>query len=140
MNKVKLLLFVIGLFVTNALVLSAVAQKRNQSPQKFHSLRPGLPLVPHFLAKSSYSAAASVQAAGAAPRGTAQRNGDFPSGRPRTAAYRWHHPHPRRIRVKEPAEKVGMIAIYADVWRTGGTKSRRVTNWTTSWKPTAAPG
>ena len=25
---------------------------------------------------------------------------------------------------EEPADKVGMISLYADVWRTGGTKSK----------------
>src|SRR6267154_957148 len=47
-----------------------------------------------FMAEGSYSSAASVQTARTAPCGTFKRNGDFPSGRPRTAADRWHHSHP----------------------------------------------
>ena len=83
MNKGKLLLFVIAVLIMNLLALDAAAQvKEAHSTKSSTSLSHAFCFACHFLAKSSYPAAASVQAAGAAPCGTAQRHGDFPSGRP----------------------------------------------------------
>src|SRR5260221_9880177 len=48
----------------------------------------------NFVAESCHSTAASVQTARTPPCGTFKRNGNFPSGRPPTAAHRWHHSHP----------------------------------------------
>jgi zinc protease len=129
MNKVKLLLFMIaGLIVNgwvlNAFVLSAVAQKPKPIPPK----------VPQATATPSLAPATSWQKV---PIPTLHQ---FKPQEPRRVELsngmviflQEDHELPLidgTIRIRggsreEPAAKVGMIALYADVWRTGGTRTK----------------
>jgi zinc protease len=129
MNKVKLLLFVItGLLTSaltlNTLVLSAVAQKAKAVPPK----------VPQPSATPSASSATSWQKVPIPPlrqfKPQEPRRVELPNGM--VIFLQEDHELPLidgTIRIRggsreEPADKVGMISLYADVWRTGGTRSK----------------
>jgi zinc protease len=129
MNKVRFLLFVIvGLMmnglIMNGLVLSAVAQKAKPIPPK----------VPQATAKPSTAPATSWQKVPILPlrqfKPQEPRRVELPNGM--VIFLQEDHELPLidgTIRIRggsreEPADKVGMIALYADVWRTGGTKSK----------------
>jgi zinc protease len=124
MNKVKLLLFLITGLAMNALTLSAVAQKEKPIPPK----------VPQATAKPSAAPATSWQKVSIPPlhqfKPQEPRRVELPNGL--VIFLQEDHELPLidgTIRIRggsreEPAEKIGMIALYADVWRTGGTKSK----------------
>src|SRR6266853_767972 len=129
MNKVKLLLFMItGLIVNgwvlNAFVLSAVAQK----------VKPIPPKVPQAAAKPSTAPANSWQKVPIPPlrqfKPQEPRRVELPNGM--VIFLQEDHELPLidgTIRIRggsreEPADKVGMIALYADVWPTGSTKTK----------------
>ncbi len=129
MNKIKLLLFVIaGLmmngWVLNGFVLSAVAQKTKPIPPK----------VPQATAKPSAAPATSWQKVAIPPlrqfKPQEPRRVELSNGM--VIFLQEDHELPLidgTIRIRggsreEPAAKVGMIALYADVWRTGGTKTK----------------
>ncbi|HWS17269.1 MAG TPA: pitrilysin family protein [Candidatus Elarobacter sp.] len=124
MNKVKLLLFLITGLAMNALTLSAVAQKEKPIPPK----------VPQATAKPSAAPATSWQKVSIPPlhqfKPQEPRRVELPNGL--VVFLQEDHELPLidgTIRIRggsreEPAEKIGMIALYADVWRTGGTKNK----------------
>ncbi|MCU1253914.1 MAG: peptidase M16-like protein [Candidatus Angelobacter sp.] len=124
MNKIKLLLFMIVALAMNGFVLSAAAQKE----------KPIAPKVPEASAKPSTAPATSWQKVHISPlhqfKPQEPRRVALPNGM--VIFLQEDHELPLidgTIRIRggsreEPAEKVGMIALYADVWRTGGTKSK----------------
>lgn len=129
MNKIKLLLFVIAELVlscllVNGLALNAAAQAKKPIPPK----------VPQATATPSTAPATSWQKVPIPPlrqfKPQEPRRVELPNGM--VIFLQEDHELPLidgTIRIRggsreEPADKVGMIAIYADVWRTGGTKSK----------------
>ena len=129
MNKVKLLLFVIAELVMccllmNTLALNAGAQARNPVPPK----------VPQATATPSTAPATSWQKVPIPPlhqfKPQEPRRVELPNGM--IIFLQEDHELPLidgTIRIRggsreEAADKVGMISLYADVWRTGGTKSK----------------
>jgi zinc protease len=124
MSKVRFLLFVACFWVTNALVISAVAQK----------VKPIPPKVPQATATPSAAPATSWQKVPIPPlhqfNPQVPRRVELPNGM--VIFLQEDHELPLidgTIRIRggsreEPADKVGMIALYADVWRTGGTKTK----------------
>ena len=129
MNKLKFLLFVIAELVmtcllVNALALNAVAQAKKPIPAK----------VPQATATPSAAPATSWQKVPIPPlhqfKPQEPRRVELPNGM--VIFLQEDHELPLidgTIRIRggsreEPADKVGMISLYADVWRTGGTKSK----------------
>jgi len=124
MNKVKLLLFMIVTLGMNGFVLSAIAQKTKPIPPK----------VPQAAAKPSAAPANSWQKVPIPPlrqfKPQEPRRVELSNGM--VIFLQEDHELPLidgTIRIRggsreEPADKVGMIALYADVWRTGGTKTK----------------
>lgn len=129
MNKVKLLLFVIAELVlscllVNGLALNAAAQAKKPIPPK----------VPQATATPSTAPATSWQKVPIPPlhqfKPQEPRRVELPNGM--VIFLQEDHELPLidgTIRIRggsreEPAAKVGMIALYAEVWRTGGTKSK----------------
>jgi zinc protease len=124
MNRMKLLLFMIVFLVINTFVLSAVAQKAKSIPPK----------VPEAAATPSAAPATSWQKVPIPPlhqfKPQEPRRVELPNGM--VIFLQEDHELPLidgiiRIRGgsrEEPAQKIGMIALYADVWRTGGTKNK----------------
>ena len=124
MNKAKFLLFVTIIFAMNTLALNAVAQARKPIPPK----------VPQATAKPSAAPATSWQKVPIPPlhqfKPQEPRRVELPNGM--VIFLQEDHELPLidgTIRIRggsreEPADKVGMVALYADVWRTGGTKSK----------------
>jgi zinc protease len=129
MNKLKLLLFVIAELVmtcllVDALALNAVAQAKKPIPAK----------VPQATATPSAAPATSWQKVPIPPlhqfKPQEPRRVELPNGM--VIFLQEDHELPLidgTIRIRggsreEPADKVGMISLYADVWRTGGTKSK----------------
>jgi zinc protease len=122
MNKVKLLLWAIG--VLNCQAICVKAQTEKPVPQK----------VPQATAKPSAAPATSWQKVPIPPlrqfKPQEPRRLELPNGM--VIFLQEDHELPLidgiiRIRGgsrEEPAGKVGMIALYADVWRTGGTRSK----------------
>jgi zinc protease len=129
MNRAKFLLFVIAelalsCLLVNGLALNAVAQAKKPIPPK----------VPQATATPSTAPATSWQKVPIPPlhqfKPQEPRHVELPNGM--VIFLQEDHELPLidgTIRIRggareEPAEKVGMIALYADVWRTGGTKSK----------------
>ncbi|HLK07559.1 MAG TPA: pitrilysin family protein [Candidatus Angelobacter sp.] len=124
MNKVKFLLFVTIIFAVNTLALNAAAQARKPIPPK----------VPQATATPSAGPATSWQKVPIPPlhqfKPQEPRRVELPNGM--VIFLQEDHELPLidgTIRIRggsreEPAAKVGMISLYADVWRTGGTKSK----------------
>ncbi|HEV7673757.1 MAG TPA: pitrilysin family protein [Candidatus Angelobacter sp.] len=124
MNKIRLLLFMIVTLAMNGFVLSVAAQKEKPIPPK----------VPESSARPSTAPATSWQKVHISPlhqfKPQEPRRVELPNGM--VIFLQEDHELPLidgTIRIRggsreEPAEKVGMIALYADVWRTGGTKSK----------------
>ena len=69
-------------------------------------------------------AAAGFPSSGAEADRAAQRHGHLPSGRSRTATDRWQWREFAAVRAAEPAAKAGLLDLYGEVWRTGGTKAQ----------------
>ena len=124
MNRMKLLLSVIAALFMNGLALSAVAQVKKPIPAK----------VPRPAATPSAAPATSWQKVPIPPlhqfKPQEPRRVELPNGM--VIFLQEDHELPLidgiiRIRGgsrEEPADKVGMISLYADVWRTGGTKTK----------------
>ncbi|MGZ4872314.1 MAG: M16 family metallopeptidase [Candidatus Angelobacter sp.] len=129
MNKIKLLLFMIAGFLMNGflgngLALNAMAQ----------SAKPSAPKDAPSTAKPSAAPATAWQKVPIPPlhqfKPQEPRRVELPNGM--VIFLQEDHELPLidgTIRIRggsreEPAEKVGMIALYADVWRTGGTKTK----------------
>jgi zinc protease len=129
MSKVRFLLFmIVGLMmnglVSNGFVLSAVAQKTKTIPPK----------VPQATATPSLAPATSWQKVPIPAlhqfKPQEPRRVELPNGM--VIFLQEDHELPLidgTIRIRggsreEPADKVGMIALYADVWRTGGTRTK----------------
>jgi zinc protease len=129
MNRTKFLLFVIAelalsCLLLNGLALNAAAQAKKPIPAK----------VPQPTATPSTAPATSWQKVPIPPlhqfKPQEPRRVELPNGM--VIFLQEDHELPLidgTIRIRggareEPAEKVGMIALYADVWRTGGTKSK----------------
>lgn len=122
MNRTKVLLFVMMSFVTNALVLNA------------QKVKPVPPKVPQPTATPSSAPATSWQKVPIPPlpqfKPQEPHRVELPNGM--VIFLQEDHELPLidgTIRIRggsreEPAEKVGMTALYADVWRTGGTTSK----------------
>ncbi|MCU1331155.1 MAG: peptidase M16-like protein [Candidatus Angelobacter sp.] len=124
MNKLKLLLFIMVTIGMNGFAVRAVAQKEKPVPPK----------VPEATATPSAAPATSWQKVPIPPlhqfKPQEPRRVELPNGM--VIFLQEDHELPLidgTIRIRggsreEPAEKVGMIALYADVWRTGGTRSK----------------
>jgi zinc protease len=124
MNKLKLLLFIMVTIGINGFAVRAVAQKEKPIPPK----------VPEATATPSAAPATSWQKVPIPPlhqfKPQEPRRVELPNGM--VIFLQEDHELPLidgTIRIRggsreEPAEKVGMIALYADVWRTGGTRSK----------------
>ncbi len=129
MNKVKLLLLVIAELVMscllmNTLALNAVAQAKKPIPPK----------VPQASATPSAAPATSWQKVPIPPlhqfKPQEPRRVELPNGM--VLFLQEDHELPLidgTIRIRggsreEAADKVGMISLYSDVWRTGGTRSK----------------
>jgi zinc protease len=124
MNKLKLLLFIMVTIGINGFAVRAVAQKEKPIPPK----------VPEANATPSAAPATSWQKVPIPPlhqfKPQEPRRVELPNGM--VIFLQEDHELPLidgTIRIRggsreEPAEKVGMIALYADVWRTGGTRSK----------------
>jgi zinc protease len=124
MNKTKLLLFLITGLLMNALAINAMAQAKKPIPPK----------VPQPAATPSAGPATSWQKVPIPPlrqfKPQEPRRVELPNGM--VIFLQEDHELPLidgTIRIRggsreEPAEKIGMISLYADVWRTGGTKSK----------------
>jgi zinc protease len=129
MNKVKLLLFVITSLMINALLMNSLALNAIAQVKK-----PVPPKVPQATATPSVGTATSWQKVPIPPlhqfKPQEPRRVELPNGM--VLFLQEDHELPLidgTIRIRggsreEPADKVGMLAIYADVWRTGGTKSK----------------
>ncbi|HEV7521394.1 MAG TPA: pitrilysin family protein [Candidatus Angelobacter sp.] len=124
MNKLRLLLFIMVTIGINGFAVRAVAQKEKPIPLK----------VPEATATPSAAPATSWQKVPIPPlhqfKPQEPRRVELPNGM--VIFLQEDHELPLidgTIRIRggsreEPAEKVGMIALYADVWRTGGTRSK----------------
>ena len=124
MNNAKILLLVIVGLTWNCLAISAKAQAGKPIPAK----------VPQATARPSAEPATSWQKVPIPPlhqfKPQEPRRVELPNGM--VIFLQEDHELPLidgTIRIRggsreEPADKVGMIALYADVWRTGGTKSK----------------
>jgi zinc protease len=124
MNKLKLLLFIMVTIGINGFAVRAVAQKEKPIPPK----------VPEATATPSAAPATSWQKVPIPPlhqfKPQEPRRVELPNGM--VIFLQEDHELPLidgTIRIRggsreEPAEKVGMVALYADVWRTGGTRSK----------------
>jgi zinc protease len=124
MNKLKLLLFIMATIGINGFAVRAVAQKEKPIPPK----------VPEATATPSAAPATSWQKVPIPPlhqfKPQEPRRVELPNGM--VIFLQEDHELPLidgTIRIRggsreEPAEKVGMVALYADVWRTGGTRSK----------------
>ncbi len=129
MNKPKSLLFIIAklaltCLLVNGLALNAVAQAKKPIPPK----------VPQAAATPSVAPATSWQKVPIPPlpqfKPQEPRRVQLPNGM--VIFLQEDHELPLidgTIRIRggsreEPADKVGMLALYSDVWRTGGTKSK----------------
>ncbi|HEY2363374.1 MAG TPA: pitrilysin family protein [Candidatus Angelobacter sp.] len=124
MNKTKLLLFLITGLLINALALNAMAQAKKPIPPK----------VPQPAATPSAGPATSWQKVPIPPlrqfKPQEPRRVQLPNGM--VIFLQEDHELPLidgTIRIRggsreEPADKVGMLALYADVWRTGGTRDK----------------
>jgi zinc protease len=129
MNKPKLLLFIIAklaltCLLVNGLALNAVAQ----------AMKPIPPKVPQPAATPSSAPPTSWQKVPIPPlpqfKPQEPRRVQLPNGM--VIFLQEDHELPLidgTIRIRggsreEPADKVGMLALYSDVWRTGGTKSK----------------
>ncbi|MCU1221849.1 MAG: peptidase M16-like protein [Candidatus Angelobacter sp.] len=124
MNKLKLLLFIMVTIGMNGFAVRVVAQKEKPIPPK----------VPEATATPSAAPATSWQKVPIPPlhqfKPQEPRRVELPNGM--VIFLQEDHELPLidgTIRIRggsreEPAEKVGMIALYADVWRTGGTRNK----------------
>src|SRR6185312_7968048 len=124
MNKTKLLLFLITGLLMNALAINAMAQAKKPIPPK----------VPQPAATPSTGPATSWQKVPVPPlrqfKPQEPRRVQLPNGM--VIFLQEDHELPLidgTIRIRggsreEPADKVGMLALYADVWRTGGTRDK----------------
>jgi zinc protease len=124
MNKTKLLLFLITGLLMNTMVINAVAQAKKPIPPK----------VPQPAATPSAGPATSWQKVPIPPlrqfKPQEPRRVQLPNGM--VIFLQEDHELPLidgTIRIRggsreEPADKVGMLALYADVWRTGGTRDK----------------
>src|SRR3954471_24044684 len=124
MNRTELLLFVVTCLLMNALALDTVAQVKKSVPAK----------VPQATATPSAAPATSWQKVPIPPlhqfKPPEPRRVELPNGM--VIFLQEDHELPLidgTIRIRggsreEPADKTGMVAIYADVWRTGGTTSK----------------
>ena len=124
MNKTKLLLFLITGLLMNTLAINVVAQVKKPIPPK----------VPQPAATPSAGPATSWQKVPIPPlrqfKPQEPRRVQLPNGM--VIFLQEDHELPLidgTIRIRggsreEPADKVGMLALYADVWRTGGTRDK----------------
>src|ERR1051326_7682759 len=124
MNKTKLLLFLTTVLLMNALAINATAQAKKPIPPK----------VPQPAATPSAGPATSWQKVPIPPlrqfKPQEPRRVELPNGM--VIFLQEDHELPlirgsARIRGgsrEEPAAKVGLVQIYGEVWRTGGTKDR----------------
>jgi len=129
MNKMKLLLFVIAELVLNCLLVNGLALNAAAQAKK-----PIPPKVPQATATPSTAPASSWQKVPIPPlhqfKPQEPRRVELSNGM--VIFLQEDHELPLidgTIRIRggsreEPADKVGMVALYADVWRTGGTKSK----------------
>src|SRR6476646_4874902 len=124
MTKGNFLLFVTAVLMMNLPALNAVAQAKKPIPAK----------VPQATATPSAAPATSWQKVPIPPlhqfKPQEPRRVELPNGM--VIFLQEDHELPLidgTIRIRggsreEPADKVGMISLYADVWRTGGTRSK----------------
>src|SRR6185437_11294048 len=129
MNKIKLLFFVIAGLIFNALIMSLLALNAGAQVKK-----PVPPTVPQATATPSVGTATSWQKVPVPPlhqfKPQEPRRVELPNGM--VLFLQEDHELPLidgTIRIRggsrdEPADKVGLVAICADTWRTGGTKTK----------------